>query len=452
MSCYGKFEVECLVGLVFGGFVCLYCGGMIIQIVILVFVMVVKLLLCIFFMILYLVGVGIFGGVIFGMFGGFFGIGFGFFFVVGIGLVFFVGFVYVLYGLGWFEIVCVGVLYCMLIVLLWLQFCDCLGFGGWFCLFGCQVIDGCMWCVVVNFVIFVLFGFIVLCFFWGFVWLIFILFVLLIDVDVVIGLFGGGGIVVVWVFLVGIFGIVVCFVGMLGFVLLYWMLLLVIVICSKEMEFMECVCMFIVQCEGVVCVVDVECICIECDLYDGVQLWLVFVGMMFGFVQQKIDNDLDVVKEFINEVYIFIKVVIIELCQFVWGIYVFVFDDCGLDVVLLVFVGCLYILVYFDVWMDFLIGLGIYVLIGLLIYVLICLGWEVEVVVYFLIVEFLINVVKYLWVSEVCVMVWFCEGNIFWVWVEDNGIGGVQVQFGGGFDGIVNCIFVVGGIFWFDSL
>ena len=405
----------------------------------------------IFLTILHLAGVGILGGAIFGMLGGLLGTGLGLLFVAGIGLVLLVGLVYALYGLGWFEIARVGALYRTPIAPLRPQPRDRPGFGGWLRSLGRQAIDGRMWRAVANFAISALLGFIVLRLFWGLVWSIFISFAPLTDADAVIGPFGGGGIAVAWAPLVGILGIAACLAGMLGLALLHRTLSLAIVIRSKETELTERVRTSTAQREGAVRAADVERTRIERDLHDGVQPRLVSVGMTLGLAQQKIDNDPDAAKELINEAHTSTKAAITELRQLARGIHASVLDDRGLDAALSALAGRSHIPVHLDVRMDPSTGSGTHASTGSGTPASTRPGREAEAAVYFSIAESLTNAAKHSRASEVRVTVRLREGNILWARVEDNGIGGAQVQPGGGLDGIANRILAAGGTFRLDS-
>lgn len=407
-----------------------------------------------FLTILHLAGVGILGGAIFGMLGGLLGTGLGLLFAAGIGLVLLVGLVYALYGLGWFEVARVGALYRTPIAPLRLQPRDRPGFGGWLRALGRQAIDGRMWRAVANFAISAVLGFIVLRLFWGLVWSIFISFAPLTDADAVMGPFGGGGIAVAWAPLVGILGIAACVAGILGLALLHRTLSLAIVIRSRETELTERVRTTTAQREGAVRAADVERTRIERDLHDGVQPRLVSVGMTLGLAQQKIDNDPDAAKELINEAHTSTKAAITELRQLARGIHASVLDDRGLDAALSALAGRSHIPVHLDVRLDPSTGSGTHPHgAGTQGYGsgAVRPGREAEAAVYFSIAESLTNAAKHSRASEVRVTVRLREGNILWARVEDNGIGGAQVQPGGGLDGIANRILAAGGTFRLDS-
>ncbi|MFB8188812.1 histidine kinase [Microbacterium sp. NPDC055988] len=394
----------------------------------------------IFLTILHLAGVGALGGAIFGMLGGLLGTGLGLLFVAGVGLVLLVGLVYALYGLGWFEVARVGALYRASITPLRPQRRDRPGFGGWLRSLGRQAIDPRMWRAVANFAISAVLGFIVLRLAWSVVWSIIISFAPLTAADAVMGPFGGGGIPVAWAPLVGILGIAASVVGMIGLALLHRTLSLAIVVRSKETELTERVRTSTAQREGAVRAADVERTRIERDLHDGVQPRLVSVGMTLGLAQQKIDSDPETAKELINEAHTSTKAAITELRQLARGIHASVLDDRGLDAALSALAGRSHIPVHLDVRMDPSTGSGTQ-----------RPGREAEAAVYFSIAESLTNAAKHSRASEARVIVRLREGNTLWARVEDNGIGGAQVQPGGGLDGIANRILAAGGTFRLDS-
>ncbi|HZU94257.1 MAG TPA: histidine kinase, partial [Microbacterium sp.] len=172
---------------------------------------------------------------------------------------------------------------------------------------------------------------------------------------------------------------------------------------------------------------------IERDLHDGVQPRLVSVGMTLGLAHQKIDDDPAAAKELISEAHTSTKAAITELRQLARGIHASVLDDRGLDAALSALASRSHIPVSLDVRMD-----------GR------C-SREAEAAVYFAIAESLTNAAKHSRASEARVIVRLREGNVLWARVEDNGMGGAQVQPGGGLDGISNRILAAGGTFRLDS-
>ena len=383
--------------------------------------------------ILHLAGIGVIGGFIFATLSGLLGTGLGLLFAAGIGVVLLVGFVYALFGVGWFEVARVGALYKTPIAPLRWRPRDRPGFVGWLRSLGRQAIDGRMWRALANFAITAVLGWIVLRLAWAFVWSIVISFAPLAGTDAVMGPFGGGGIDAAWAPLIGIFGLAASLAGMIGLALLNRVLSLSIVIRSREAELTERVRTSSAQREGAVRAADVERTRIERDLHDGVQPRLVSVGMTLGLAQQKIDNDPDAAKELIAEAHTSTKAAITELRQLARGIHASVLDDRGLDAALSALAGRSHIPVNLDVRMD-----------GR------C-SREAEAAVYFSIAESLTNAAKHSRASEARVTVRLREGGVLWARVEDNGMGGAQVQPGGGLDGIANRILAAGGTFRLES-
>lgn len=394
----------------------------------------------IFTTILHLAGVGVIGGIIFSTLGGLLGTGLGLIFAAGIGLVLLVGLVYALFGVGWFEVARVGALYRTPIAPLGLRRRDRPGFGGWLRSLGRQAIDGRMWRAIAHFAIAAILGVIVLRLAWTLVWSVIISFAPLTSSDSVMGPFGGGGIPVAWAPLIGILGIAASVAGMIGLALLHRTLALAIVIRSRETELTEKVRTSTAQREGAVRAADLERTRIERDLHDGVQPRLVSVGMTLGLAQQKIDNDPDAAKELIAEAHTSTKAAITELRQLARGIHASVLDDRGLDAALSALAGRSHIPVSLDVRMDTSTGSGTQ-----------RPGRDAEAAVYFSIAESLTNAAKHSRASEVRVTVRVREGNTLWARVEDNGMGGAQVQPGGGLDGIANRVLAAGGTFRLDS-
>lgn len=383
--------------------------------------------------ILHLAGIGVIGGFIFATLSGLLGTGLGLLFAAGVGIVLLVGLVYALFGVGWFEVARVSALYRSPITPLRWRPRDRPGFAGWLRSLGRQAIDGRMWRALANFAITAVLGWIVLRLAFGLVWSIAISFAPLTGTDAVMGPFGGGGIDPAWAPLIGILGVAACLAGMIGLALLNRVLSLAIVVRSREAELTERVRTSTAQREGAVRAADVERTRIERDLHDGVQPRLVSVGMTLGLAQQKIDNDPDAAKELIAEAHTSTKAAITELRQLARGIHASVLDDRGLDAALSALAGRSHIPVHLDVRMD-----------GR------C-SREAEAAVYFSIAESLTNAAKHSRASEARVTVRLRDGGVLWARVEDNGMGGAQVQPGGGRDGIANRILAAGGTFRLES-
>ena len=383
--------------------------------------------------ILHLAGIGVIGGFIFATLSGLLGTGLGLLFAAGVGVVLLVGLVYAIFGVGWFEVARVGALYTTPIAPLRWRPRDRPGFVGWLRSLGRQAIDGRMWRAVANFAITAVLGWIVLRLACSVVWSIVICFAPLAGTDTVMGPFGGGGIDAAWAPLIGILGVAASIAGMIGLALLHRVISLAVVIRSRETELTERVRTSSAQREGAVRAADLERTRIERDLHDGVQPRLVSVGMTLGLAQQKIDSDPAAAKELISEAHTSTKAAITELRQLARGIHASVLDDRGLDAALSALASRSHIPVSLDVRMD-----------GR------C-SREAEAAVYFSIAESLTNAAKHSRASETRVTVRLREGGVLWARVEDNGMGGAQVQPGGGLDGIANRILAAGGTVRLES-
>lgn len=378
----------------------------------------------IFLTILHLAAIGVLGGVVFGALAGLLGTGLGLLLVAGIGAVFLVGLVYAMYGLGWFEVARVSALYRMPVAPLSPQRRNAPGFMGWLRSLGRQSIDARMWRAIANFTMTAVLGFIVLSLFQGLVWTI----VLSFSKGAVVP-----GFTEAWSPVIAVLIALVCVAGMIGLALLHRTLSLAIVVRSRETELTERVRTSTAQREGAVRAADVERTRIERDLHDGVQPRLVSVGMTLGLAQTKIDNDPAAAKKLIDEAHTSTKAAITELRQLARGIHASVLDDRGLDAALSALVSRSHIPVQLDVRIDE------------------RCSREAEAAVYFCIAESLTNAAKHSRASEARVTVRMREGNTLWARVEDNGIGGAQIQPGGGLDGISNRILAAQGTFRLES-
>lgn len=382
--------------------------------------------------ILHLAALGVVGGGVIGVLAALFGTGVGLLFVLGIGIVFLVGLVYALYGVGWFEVVRVRGLYGLDVADLQPRRRRAPGFGGWIRSLGRQSIDGRMWRALANFAIACIFGALVIRLFWGMVWSAIYSFTPLFAGGETIAPFGNlidAG----WAPLFGILGVVAAAAGIIGLALLHRTISRALIVPNREAELTERVRTTSAQREGAVRAADVERTRIERDLHDGVQPRLVSVGMTLGLAQQKIDNDPTAAKELISEAHTSTKAAITELRQLARGIHASVLDDRGLDAALSALASRSHIPVHLDVRMD-----------GR------C-SRDAEAAVYFSIAESLTNAAKHSRASECRVVVRLREGNVLWARVEDNGMGGAQVQPGGGLDGISNRVLAAGGTFRIDS-
>lgn len=385
-----------------------------------------------FLTILHLATLGVVGGGVLGILAAVFGTGVGLLFAFGIGVLFLVGLVYALYGVGWFEVMRVRGLYDLDIPDLPYRRRLAPGFGGWIRSLGRQSIDGRMWRAVANFAIACIFGTIVIRLFWGLVWSAIFAFTPLFTTEDVVGPFGNL-VAVGWAPLIGILGVLATAAGIIGLALMHRTISRGLVVPSREAELVERVRTTSAQREGAVRAADVERTRIERDLHDGVQPRLVSVGMTLGLAQQKIDADPAAAKALITEAHTSTKAAITELRQLARGIHASVLDDRGLDAALSALASRSHIPVHLDVRLN-----------GR------C-SRDAEAAVYFSIAESLTNAAKHSRASECRVVVRLREGATLWARVEDNGLGGAEVQPGGGLDGISNRVLAAGGTFRLDS-
>ncbi|WP_460801870.1 sensor histidine kinase [Microbacterium sp. GXF6406] len=384
--------------------------------------------------VLHLAGLGVIGAVILTVLSTLLGVGLGLALVFGVGLILLVGFIYGLFATGWFEIARASGLYHLDLEPLRWRGSPRKGFGGWLHSLWRQLGDGRMWRAVANLVIACFMGALVLQLLVMVIRSVAIVFAPLTGVDSVIGPFGVPA-AASWAPVVGILGAVLAIAAILGLAVLHRTLTRAIVVPSREAELTEQVRATSAQREGAVRAADVERSRIERDLHDGVQPRLVSVGMTLGLAQQKIDTDPDAAKELIGEAHTSTKAAITELRQLARGIHASVLDDRGLDAALSALAGRSHIPVQLDVRLP---EGGVR-----------CR--DAEAAVYFSIAESLTNAAKHSRASECRVIVRMREGDVLWVRVEDNGLGGAQIQPGGGLDGISNRVLAAGGTFWLDS-
>ncbi|MBB5742727.1 signal transduction histidine kinase [Microbacterium ginsengiterrae] len=386
----------------------------------------------VFLTILHLAALGVIGALVIGVVAALFGTGVGLLFAFGIGVVFLVGLVYALFGIAWFEVVRVRGLYDLDVPDLTLRRRLAPGFGGWIRQIGRQSIDGRMWRALANFAIACVLGAVVIRLFWGLVRSAIYAFTPLFtsgEIDAPFGTTIAAG----WAPVLGIVGVAASLAGMIGLALLHRVIARGLIVPSRAAELTEKVRTTSAQREGAVRAADVERTRIERDLHDGVQPRLVSVGMTLGLAQQKIDDDPAAAKELISEAHTSTKAAITELRQLARGIHASVLDDRGLDAALSALASRSHIPVHLDVRMN-----------GR------C-SRDAEAAVYFSIAESLTNAAKHSRASECRVVVRVRDGGTLWARVEDNGIGGAQVQPGGGLDGISNRVLAAGGTFRIDS-
>ncbi|MEW1962805.1 sensor histidine kinase [Microbacterium sp. NPDC077644] len=389
----------------------------------------------IFMTVLHLAGLGVIGAFALTMLSGLLGVGLGLLLVVGVGLLFLVGFVYLFYATAWFEVARASSLYRLDLPPLRWRGSRHTGFGGWLHSLWRQLIDGRTWRAIANFVIACIMGAIVVQLFESMIRAGISAFAPLTGADVVAMplLFFSTSSLSVWAPLVGALGVVLAAAAIVGLALLHRVLTRAIVVPNREAELTEQVRTTSAQREGAVRAADVERTRIERDLHDGVQPRLVSVGMTLGLAQQKIDTDPDAAKQLIGEAHTSTKAAITELRQLARGIHASVLDDRGLDAALSALASRSHIPVSLDVRMN-----------GR------C-SRDAEAAVYFSIAESLTNAAKHSRASECRVVVRLREGGTLWARVEDNGMGGAQVQPGGGLDGVSNRVLAAGGTFRLDS-
>lgn len=382
--------------------------------------------------ILHLAALGVVGSMILTMLSGLLGLGVGLLIAAGIGLVLLVALVYALFGIGWFEVARVGALYDVDIAPLRWRTSEKTGFSGWARSLGRQCIDGRMWRALANFALASLAGVFVLQLFSGAVSSAGLAVAPLVRPGDGVQ-FLSSDVAAQWAPLLGILGVIAAAAAVVGLALLHRILSLAIVVPSREAELTEMVRTTSARREGAVRAADVERTRIERDLHDGVQPRLVSIGMTLGLAKEKIDEDPTVAKALVEEAHTSTKAAITELRQLARGIHASVLDDRGLDAALSALAGRSHIPVHLDVRVDA------------------RCSREAEAAVYFAIAESLTNATKHSRASETRVVVRSRDDGTLWARVEDSGIGGAQVQPGGGLDGITNRILAAGGTFRLDS-
>ncbi|MFC5338047.1 sensor histidine kinase [Leucobacter denitrificans] len=378
--------------------------------------------------------------------------GIGLVFVLGIGLVVLVGLIYAMFGLAWFETARVGGLYDLDVTQPTFAKRTRPTFGGWIRSLGRQLKDGGMWAALANFAISATLGALVIPLVQGFIW----------SIGMIINPASLGTGVFRWMFLLqdvtptqgrllGALGIVVTAAAVFGLILLHRTLSVALIGAQAREEKLAAEAQQAThQREGAVRAADVERTRIERDLHDGVQPRLVSVGMTLGLAQQKIDSDPEGAKALLAEAHTSTKAAITELRQLARGIHASVLDDRGLDAALSALAGRSHIPVTLDVRME---GAG-------------QAGSQstrvaraAESAVYFVIAECLTNAAKHSRANSVRVTVRVrstanAEGpdtQVLWARVEDDGIGGAELQPGGGLDGITNRVRAAGGTIQIDS-
>lgn len=391
--------------------------------------------------VVHLAGLGVIGSTVLSILGSMLGAGLGTLLLLGIGAVILVALVYALFGVAWFEVARVDSLYGFGLSPLRWRRQERPGFGGYLRTLGRQAIDAEMWRAIANFIIASIAGVLVLRFAFGLFWSIAYAFAWLAHGEVS-GPFGWN-LEPIWSPVIGAVGVVVCAASIVGLALLHRALSQAIVADPhRRADLARRAEVSAQQRAGAVRAADVERTRIERDLHDGVQPRLVSVGMTLGLAQQKIEDDPAAAKALIEEAHTSTKAAITELRQLARGIHASVLDDRGLDAALSALAGRSHIPVQLDVRMDPSTGSGT--------------GpagacRDAEAAVYFAIAESLTNAAKHSRASECRVVVRSRPDGTIWARVEDNGVGGAQVQPGGGLDGIMNRILAAGGTARLDS-
>jgi len=380
--------------------------------------------------ILHLAFLGVVGVAIFGVIVSLLAASIGLILAVGVGLLLLVGTIYLLFGLAWFETMRVAGLYELEIEPPALSARRGPGLVAWCGSMWRQLRDGRMWAAFANFSLAGLFGTVVLAVLEGLI-------------------FGLGGViaprqmprvgnVLVWlapidgmsdveIRLSSMLVVVGSVAAIIGIALLHRSISLAIIGSTARTAALRLAAdTSASQREGAVRAADVERTRIERDLHDGVQPRLVSVGMTLGIAQQQIESDPEAAKALIAEAHTSTKAAITELRQLARGIHASVLDDRGLDAALSALASRSHIPVSLDVRLAERVSR------------------DAEAAVYFVIAESLTNAAKHSRASECRVVVRHRDGSL-WARVEDNGIGGANVQPGGGLDGIMNRVHAAGG-------
>ncbi len=384
---------------------------------------------------MHLAGLGVVGSAVLGVLGGLFSAGISTVLVAGIGLVILVGFVYALFGVAWFEVARVDGLYGFGLAPLRWRARERPGFGGYLTTLWRQAIDGSMWRAVANFTLATISGVLLLRLLGAALWGGLFTFSSLAP-NPISGPFGFA-MNPAWGPVLGPISLVAFLAAIVGIVLLQAILSRAIVAePHRRAQLTRRVEESTKQRAGAVRAADVERTRIERDLHDGVQPRLVSVGMTLGLARQKIDDDPAAAKELLEEAHTSTKAAITELRQLARGIHASVLDDRGLDAALSALAGRSHIPVHLDVRLEAPRKAGDDSPNG-------CR--DAEAAVYFAVAESLTNAAKHSRASECRVTVRSRPDGTIWARVEDNGVGGAQVQPGGGLDGILNRILAAGG-------
>lgn len=352
----------------------------------------------------------------------------------GVGLLLLVGVVYLMYGIAWFETARVSGLYALDIAPPAFAPSRTPGFRGWCGSVWRQFGSGRMWAAFASFALAAVLGLVMLVFAES---LVFALGDLIVPRRVLPGVN-----MLAWpvndmgAFELRLISLVLVFVSataILGLALLHRICSIGIIGAAERAAALRAAAdTSASQRAGAVRAADVERTRIERDLHDGVQPRLVSVGMTLGIAQQQIDRDPEAAKALITEAHTSTKAAITELRQLARGIHASVLDDRGLDAALSALASRSHIPVSLDVRLAERVNR------------------DAEAAVYFVIAESLTNAAKHSRASE-CRVVVRRRDDTIWARIEDNGIGGAQVQPGGGLDGITNRVHAAGGTVSIDS-
>lgn len=373
----------------------------------------------------------------------------------GLGLVLLAGAVYALFGIAWFEVERVQGLYRLDVAPLMRLARARDGFGGWLRALMLQSVDGRMWLAIASFAVGALLGVVEVRLAGLAAWNLAIMFggsdlaevlgplrLLGSDFDGIERIAQPGVLASpLWSLLIAVLSIA----AMFGIALLYAVIARALIGRSSHRALTAEVRERSAQRDGAVRAANVERTRIERDLHDGVQPRLVSIGMALGLAGQKIDENPEAAKSLIAEAHASTKSAITELRQLARGIHTSVLDDRGLDAALSALAGRSHIPVVLDVRMDGAAEMrqreSVF--------------RDAEAAVYFSIAEAMTNAAKHSRAAECRVTVRLRDagshGARLWARVEDNGIGGAEVQPGGGLDGIANRLLAVGGELQFDS-
>lgn len=392
--------------------------------------------------VLSLAAVGLLGTLVWSISVGLLSAGVGTIVILGFGLIFLVALVYLMFGVAWFEVERVNGLYHFGSPRLKWHPRVRPGFGGYLLTLWKQICSARMWRAIASFALATVIGLAIIQLLSFAMASVILLFAPLGSAETVIAPLGfetAKALAPIW----GAIGTVLSLAAVWGLAYLHAIASRsLLALPTREALTVEAHTRT-VQREGAVRAADVERTRIERDLHDGVQPRLVSVGMTLGMAQQKIDTDPEAAKLLLAEAHTSTKAAITELRQLARGIHASVLDDRGLDAALSAIAARSHIPVHLDVRLE---------------------GRppaaagpfrDAEAALYFTIAEALTNAAKHSRASECRVTVRLRAPGTpdaeLWARVEDNGIGGAEMQPGGGIDGISNRALAAGGSLSFSS-